>query len=51
MRLSLLACALVMNFLINLGSDRTAIAQQAKRSSNGRSIPTATKSIGPERTT
>ena len=30
MRLSLLASALVMNFLINLESDRTAIAQQAK---------------------
>ena len=29
MRFSLLVCALVMNFLINLGSDRTAIAQQA----------------------
>ncbi len=29
MRFSLLACSLVMNFLINLGSDRTAIAQQA----------------------
>lgn len=30
MRLSLLACSLVMNLLINFGSDGTAIAQQAE---------------------